>query len=368
MRKFVFIITAFLSLTLARGQAYVNSIPNYATYKALKGKPLSDKFSNIESVKIIYDLRKKKLYFFNSTSIKFHFEFVTEYLGYTKDLNQFNVDNYSKTETGREFLLGNLNHIKGSEKWIFELAASDHMPVDLLERFFNLVKSKTYLGDKLKFYLNNRVKVDLYNQKVFKIPCVTSDYIFNDVKYQEVVNGNCIGILKKYSVKDLETIQPKTNEIILLDGTPNQLPNVKGIIVNELQTPLSHLVILGKNRKIPIMAYTKSESDKRLKKLINKKVELKVAIDTFYVKESSKKISAQKTVKKRNLTVDNTVTGLVDLSKIPKKGVNYIGAKAQNMAYLIAITKLFPFKTPENAYAIPFSYYNKHIQKKRWRN
>lgn len=361
----MFMLAACLAVALAQSQTYVHSIPDYKTYKALKGKPLSDKFSNIESVKIIFDVKKKKLYFFNSTLIEFHYQFVTHYLGYTKDLNQFNVDNYSKTEAGRDFLLGNLNHIKGSEKWIFELAASDHMPIAMLENFFYLIKAKTFIGSKLKFYLNNRTKVDAFNQNKFKIPCVTSDYIFNDVNYQEVVGGNCIGILRQYSVRDLEKNQPKADEIILLDGTPDLLPNVKGIIVNELQTPLSHLVILGKNRKIPIIAYTKSGSDQRLKKLLNKKVEFKAAIDTFYIKESSKKIVSKKTAKKKNLVVDNTVTGLVDLSKIPKNGVNYIGAKAQNMAYLIATTKLFPFKTPENACAIPFSYYNKHIQKKK---
>lgn len=54
---------------------------------------------------------------------------------------------------------------------------------------------------------------------------------------------------------------------------------------------------------------------------------------------------------------------MVNLSEIPKKGVNYIGSKAQNMAYLIAISKEIPFKVPENAHAIPFYFYTKHIQK-----
>ena len=44
-----------------------------------------------------------------------------------------------------------------------------------------------------------------------------------------------------------------------------------------------------------------------------------------------------------------------------KKGVEYIGSKAQNLSYLIAIAKDSAFKVPENAYAIPFYYYNRHI-------
>jgi pyruvate,water dikinase len=364
MQKSVFLLAALFIITMAKGQNYRHDLPNYGTYKALKGKPLSDKFSNIESVKVIYDINNKEIYFFNSTLIRLHFQFVTNQLGYDKGLEQFNHDNYSNTEKGREFLLGNLNHIKGSDKWIFELAASDHMPIPLIEKFFTQIKEKTFIGNKLKFYLNNREKVDLYDQKKFKIPCVTSEYIFNELKYQEVVSGSNVGVLKQYKIKDLDSIQPKPDEIIILDGTPDLLPNVKGIIVNELQTPLSHLVILGKNRKIPIMAYTKALFDKNLQKLINKKVEIRIAIDTFYIKESTKKIVPKSIAKRKNLVVDNSVTGLVDLSKIPANSINAIGAKAQNLAYLIAIAKESSFKTPEDAYAIPFSYYTKHIQKK----
>ncbi|MEG2102411.1 MAG: PEP/pyruvate-binding domain-containing protein, partial [Flavobacterium sp.] len=181
--------------------------------------------------------------------------------------------------------------------------------------------------------------------------------------YQEVVSGSNIGILKQYKIKDLESRKPNSNEIVILDGTPDVLPNVRGIIVNELQTPLSHLVLLGKNRKIPIMAYTKVFKDTNINKLLSKKVELKIEVDTFFIKETDKKIVEKVNSKKKKLTIDNTVTDLVDLSKIPKKGVNYIGSKAQNMAYLIAVSKEIPFKTPENAHAIPFYFYTKHIQK-----
>lgn len=364
MKKYIYGLFFFFALTSLSAQRFTPSLLNYEAYKAFKGKPLSDKFSNIESVKVIYDLRKQKMYYFNSSLILLHYDFVTNYLGYTADLDVFNNENYSNTEKDRDFLLGNLNHIKGTEKWIFELAASDHMPIPLIELFFNLAKNSTFIGDKLKFYLNNPEMMNWYQEKKFNIPCVKSDYIFGEIKYQEVVRGSNIGILKKYKVKELETIKPSSDEIIILDGTPDILPNVRGIIVNELQTPLSHLVLLGKNRKIPIMAYTDIEKDNNLKKLLSKKVELKIQVDTFFIKETTKKIPIKSIKKKKKLIIDNSVTELVNLSQIPKKGLNYIGSKAQNMAYLIAISREIPFKTPEDAYAIPFYFYMKHIQKK----
>lgn len=362
IRLIVFFI--FIQIACVNAQNFTNSFLNYEQYNAFKGKPLSDKFSNIESVKVIYDLESQKLYFFNSLKIRLHYDFVTQYLNYNRELEIFNLQNYSNTEKDRDYLLGNLNHIKGSDKWIFELAASDHMPVELIERFYEIVSSATFIGKNLNFYLNNREKIALFENKKFKIPCVTSEYIFNDLKYQEVVEGKTVGILKSYKIKELDSIVPKANEIIILDGTPENLPNVKGIIVNELQTPLSHLVILGKNRKIPIMAYTNALEDVKLKNLIGKKVAFRIAVDTFYIAETTQKISVKTITKKKKLVLDATVKELVDLSKIPKKGATYIGSKAQNMAYLIAISKDKSFKVPENAYAIPFYFYVKHSQKK----
>jgi hypothetical protein len=362
IRLIVFFI--FIQIACVNAQNFTNSLLNYEQYNAFKGKPLSDKFSNIESVKVIYDLEAKKLYFFNSLKIRLHYDFVTQYLNYNRELEIFNLQNYSNTEKDRDYLLGNLNHIKGSDKWIFELAASDHMPVELIERFYEIVSNVTFIGKNLNFYLNNREKIALFENKKFKIPCVTSEYIFNDLKYQEVVEGKTVGILKSYKIKDLDSIVPKATEIIILDGTPENLPNVKGIIVNELQTPLSHLVILGKNRKIPIMAYTNALEDVKLKNLIGKKVAFRIAVDTFYIAETTQKISVKTITKKKKLVLDATVKELVDLSKIPKKGATYIGSKAQNMAYLIAISKDKSFKVPENAYAIPFYFYVNHSQKK----
>ncbi|OXA97986.1 pyruvate, phosphate dikinase [Flavobacterium oncorhynchi] len=363
MQKYIYTLLFYFVLMSLSAQKHSSTLSDYEAFKAFRGKPLSDKFSNIESVKVIYDLRKQKMYYFNSTLIPLHYDFALNYLHYNQDLEVFNNENYSNTQKDRDFLLGNLNHIKGTDKWIFELAASDRMPIPLIERFFNLVINSTFIGKKLKFYLNNPEQMEWFQQNKFKIPCVKSDYIFNELTYQEVVSGSNIGILKQYKIKDLERIKPNSNEIVILDGTPDVLPNVRGIIVNELQTPLSHLVLLGKNRKIPIMAYTKVFKDTNINKLLSKKVELKIEVDTFFIKETDKKIVEKVNSKKKELTIDNTVTDLVDLSKIPKKGVNYIGSKAQNMAYLIAVSKEIPFKTPENAHAIPFYFYTKHIQK-----
>lgn len=362
MNKWYALLIFLGGISFLQGQVYVASITNYEQYKSLTGRPLSDKFSNIESVKVVYDIKQKKLYYFNSTKVRLHYEFVTKYLGYIKELEQFNTDNYSRSESKRTYLLGNLNHVKGTSKWIFELASSDQMPPNLIHHFFNLIVNSIYSGKQLQFYLNTIDKIDLFNQNKFEIPCVKSDYIFNELQYQEVVAGTAVGVLKYYKIKELDEVKPKSDEIVVLDGTPDILPNVKAIIVNELQTPLSHLVILGKNRNIPIMANTKILENARIKSLTNKKVELKIAIDSFFINETTKKIKKDKIVKKKTISLDTLVQELIDLSTVHKKGTQFMGAKAQNLSCLIAVSKDNDFKVPEYAHAIPFYFYRKHMQ------
>ena len=80
MKNSILFIFLFLFSLAIKGQNYVSNITSYEIYKSLKGKPLSDKFSNIESVKIVYDIRSNKLYYFNSTLISHHYQFATDYL------------------------------------------------------------------------------------------------------------------------------------------------------------------------------------------------------------------------------------------------------------------------------------------------
>ena len=75
------------------------------------------------------------------------------------------------------------------------------------------------------------------------------------------------------------------------------------MITTELQTPLSHIAILGKNRKIPIAAYTKAFSNANLKQFDSAYVSIDIKRDTFFIKKISEATFLRKTkVKVRNGT------------------------------------------------------------------
>lgn len=341
----------------------MHSITKKQQFLNLSGKPLTDKFTNMKSVKVVYDYGAKKMYFFNSTRYTYHYDFCSQVLGYGQEIGEFNKESYNPTNK-RTYLLANINYLEDSDDWVMELAASDEMNAGLINFFFNEVNKNVFFKDKLKFYLNSPHVIGLNSKKTLKIPAVFSDFIFKRITEQSIENASNVGILKKYDLQKKQDFNPKSDEIIIINTTPEFIPTVRGIIITELQTPLSHLVLLAKNRNIPVYVDTKVWDKQSVNNLLGKKVELITKENSYSLKASQKPIPAKKAVKEIILKKDLSVTNLVDLeTTTPLNIVNSIGSKATNLGLLKQIQKeLKSYKTPEYAFAIPFYYFDQHIK------
>ncbi len=357
---FLFLTLSFLSYSQDN---YVHSITKKQQFLNLAGKPLTDKFTNMKSVKVVYDFGAKKMYFFNSTRYTYHYDFCVQVLGYSQEIGEFNKESYNPTNK-RTYLLANINYLEDSDDWVMELAASDEMNASLINFFFNEVNKNVFFKDKLKFYLNSPHVIGLNSKKALKIPTVFSDFIFKRITEQSIENSSSVGILKKYDLQKKEDFNPKADEIIIINTTPEFIPTVRGIIITELQTPLSHLVLLAKNRNIPVYVDTKVWEKQSINNLLGKKVELITKENSYSLKASQKPIPSKKAVKEIILKRDLSVTDLVDLETVtPLNIVNSIGSKATNLGLLKQIQKeLKSYKTPEYAFAIPFYYFDQHIK------
>ncbi len=323
--------------------------------------PLSEKYGQVSSVKVVYDYVSKKLYFLNSKYYKFHFEFCSELDHERYDLNYFNRHNYSN-EADRDYLLGNLNYFQTQDKYTLEISSSDMMVLPLIYLFYNQIKENTFIGDKLLLELNS---VRLLNEKskiLEKVPVILPSDIYQNLSYQAVSKHRKVGTLKFItSLEDeMNTIFP--DDIIVINSTPIFIPPVSGVIVSEFQTPLSHLSILGKNRRIPICAYKNAFSDSTLLKYQNRKILLTVSNDTFFIdpiKCAEVSVPSQKPIK---IIYDLTVKRLVDVGELNNKSIRYAGNKASNFGLLYKISNKAAFKVPESAFAIPFYYYDQHVK------
>lgn len=75
MKKILFLFYFLTSVLFLAQKDYVHSITQKQQFINLAGRPLTDKFTNVKSVKVVYDYSAKKLYFFNSIKYKYHHDF-----------------------------------------------------------------------------------------------------------------------------------------------------------------------------------------------------------------------------------------------------------------------------------------------------
>ena len=365
MQNYLALFVFFFTFSGCSQESFSYEIPAINVFNQLKGKSLNTKFSNTESLKVVYDVKNRNIYFLNSNKYTFHNEFCTKILGYRKGLQTFNQESYNN-KPYRKFLLGNIIHVSNSDVWALELAASDLMQPKFIEELFLAIRKNVFFGKDLKFYLNTQRLMNLDKKELSNIPCVKADYIFQNLQEQSIEKGETIGILKKYDLKNGDKLEPNENEIILINAIPDFLPKVKGIIITELLTPLSHLVILAKNRNIPLYADKKAWQKSNLNNLIGKKVKFTVKKDNYLIKKTNSKIRSKKN-KTIYLKKNSSRRGIVNLNNNSKENYNQvkaIGSKAQNLFYLKMLEKSYgTYRTPEHCYAIPFYYYEEHISK-----
>jgi len=354
---YLFLLVVFTG----HAQKSVPSIQNQKEFLKLSGKPLTSKYGNIASIKVILDTKTKKIYYISSTGFQYHYEFATQQLNYQHDLFIFNEENYS-AQSKRDYLLANINCNEASGQYFLDLSVFDLMPQDRIIQLYEAVKSSTFFGEKVGFLLNTNRLLNIRSELDKHMKTVTPADIYAKINYQPICEGKIKGRLRFEPNLDSLSAPLLPSDILITTKTPQFLPVVRGIILTEFQTPLSHLVILGQNRHIPIGVYTPVFKDTAFQKLEKQWVELSILADTFYLKKtdvSNVAITPANTIHlKRNLLVDK----LIDVNELNPELANTVGNKAANFGFLYEVSKFGKYKTPEAAFGIPFYWYEIHMQ------
>lgn len=339
----------------------MNRLDSKTDFESFSGLPLVEKYGEVSAIKIVYELKTKEIYYINSRYFKYHHEFCGYKLENNVDLEYFNNINYSN-DSKRKYLLANINYYKSLKTYALEISPVDLMSQEDIVLLWNIVSKSTFIGDSLHLLLNSSRLQNLSSSFESKVPILNPSDIYRNLNYQAISKYKSCGIL--HFINDLESEKDEINpmDIIVVNETPLVLPKVAGIMVNKFQTPLSHLTILGQNRKIPISAYKSAFEDSALLKLNYQKVCFDVLSDTFKI-DLVDKIEIPKSKQKQiKLKYDLEVDSLVGVENLDKKSFKYAGYKANNFGVLFQLSKKHEFKVPECAFVIPFYFYNQHIQ------
>lgn len=357
-------IAVFYSLVLFSVELFSQSSTHLLNTKSdfenFSGLPLSEKYGQVSALKIVYEIQTEKIYYINSKFYKYHHEFCSRKLQNDIELEYFNKVNYSD-DSKRKYLLANINYYKSLNIYALEISPVDLMSKENILYLMKLVSGSTFIGDNLHLLLNSARLQNLKKDFGDNISFLDPSTIYRNLDYQAIGKHKNCGIL--HYIHDFKSEQDKIGpmDIAVINETPLLLPEVSGILVTEFQTPLSHLTILGQNRKIPIAAYKLAFQDSVLLSLNNEKVCLTVLADTFKIEIVEKLRFKNQTPRKVKLKYNLEVDSLISICHIDKKSYKYAGNKAANFGVLNHLSNTYDFKVPENAFVIPFYFYNQHV-------
>ncbi len=198
---------------------------------------------------------KNKIYYVNSQKYRFHKDFLLANYLVARGEDVFTPIYINEN---RRFIVGTIAWQKTVEKFTFELWEGDLASADLIKLAYDTI-NKTFF-DKVAFKPNSILQ-DAHSEKL-GIERISADEIQKNQEYLALNTGEAVGRIHIIEKLD-DTVEIGDNEILVLRELPASLPPVRGIIVAQPSTPLSHINILAKGWGIPNV-YIK-DADKLLK-------------------------------------------------------------------------------------------------------
>lgn len=353
------------AVTIADSSAFRSTLKDSDDFNALSAKPLSAKYSGVKTVKVVYDLHTRKLYFIDGNRFTYHFEFCRDVLGYTQGLKNFNHSNYSNTSQ-RDYVLANLNFYTDLQTYAVEFVTEDDVQAGQVLALFAAITRHSYLKNHLRLLINGAY-LEKLQTSLHGIALISPDEIYGGLQYQLIKEGTAYGKLA-FVNNALCATADLSDCIIVLTGTPLLIPACQGIITDQFQTPLSHIQILAHQNKIPAFAFKKIQ-DTTYQKYAGKWVKITAGSDRFDLKEVKRadylQYKKKATATLVRLKYDTHSPELMLTTECVKGDELKIGHKASHFANLVKIAGLHPtlFSVPEGSFAIPFYYYQQHISR-----
>lgn len=336
---------------------YFEELLNYEAFLMLHSSPPITNFGEVEAIKALYDFVDDKIYYININKYPSHYSFAADVLGYDKGDVNFFYSQYGNYLT-RFLNLISINYHKKIDKYVFQFSPIDLVDCEGVLASYTKIQETSYLGDKLYFYPNNQRWADCEGY-----PVISSEELFFGQNYQPMNLEEGYGFLRKVTMEELPSTYLGRHDVVLINGIPNDLSLVSGIITTEFQTALSHINILSHNRQTPNMALIDGWTNPCLDTLLGSLVYLKVAVDSFEIRragleEAEAFWEAREPHTPIILEKDLETSGLIDLANESYESVKTIGGKASNFAEMVNLGSI---PVPENYFAIPFYYYQQHL-------
>lgn len=195
-----------------------------------------------------------KIYYVNTRRFAFHKDFVNgTYLSLERG-RVFFENNYLKPN--RRFILGTVAYQTPVKRWTFEFWEGDLIPADQIKLTYEILNKTFFTAVAFK---PNSIRQDGASGSIAGLQRVSQSDISKEQEYQALNVAKGLGRIHIIQKLD-DHVEIGSNEILVLNEVPIQLPPVAGIITTLPSTPLSHINLLAKGRGIP-NAYIKNAQE-----------------------------------------------------------------------------------------------------------
>ncbi len=291
---------------------------------------------------------KNRIYFVNSQRFRFHKDFLLATYLVPRGADVFKP---IYIDADRRFIVGTIAWQAPVEKFTWELWEGDLAPTELIKLANDAINGHFFTPVA---YKPNSLRQEDASASL-GIDRVTQDELNKNQSYLALNTGTAVGRIHIIDKLD-DTVEIGDNEIVVLKELPISLPPVRGIIVAQPSSPLSHINILAKGWNVPNV-YIK-DADKLFKEYDTFIYRLDADLTKYKLTRAS--LDEVKTdfrsPDEQVPPVDLNVTKLAGLAEMRKKSSIAYGSKAANLGEMMH-SRIAGMTIPDG-FSVPFHWYD----------
>jgi pyruvate, water dikinase len=360
-----------LDLPISQGAA---EVPDRATFEVLAARDDVPGALGAREVKFLIlevDGTEPRLYFANTNTYSYHYDFATGALGLDLPLGEFNAWTYFRDD--RRNLAGTVLAHDGFEApdggrglYAVEFWPTDPVKAGHVALAFRAIgAAMPFAGTQLAYHPAGDTQEALYRQERERfdqlgVRVVQTSVLFGNVSYTPLNLGEGYGTLRVVDPAQVGARPATIRDVAIFGTLPNDVSHVAGIVSETPQTPLSHINLKAKQNDTPNAYVRGASTDPRITPFLDQLVRYAVTPDGFELGPATQAevdawLERLRPPHPRQPRRDLGPREIVDLDQLRHADAAAFGAKAANLGELRAI---FPAETVPDGYAIPFSFYH----------
>ena len=351
-------------------------VPDRATFERLARRddvPGALGARELKFLVVGVDTGTPALWFLNTNTFGFHYDFAVDALGLTLELERFNAVTYFRDD--RSNLAGTIiahDRFEGpggaTGAYALEFWPTDPVRADLVALAFHAVsRAMPFAAGRLAYHpagdtQETLLRDDAARRGQLGVRVLTTDELFAGGAYVPPNLGIGFGVLAVFA--PAAGRPPGARDVALFTQLPNDLGHVAGALSETPQTPLSHVNLKARQNDTPNAYLRGASTHPRVAARIGQVVRYEVTPDDFSLAPASPEevtawLERIRPPRQQVPPRDLSLTEVTDLDALGHGDAGVVGAKAANVAEL---RKVLPPGMVPDGYAIPFWFYDRFMR------